>query len=205
MRCNREFLCRVWLNVKLEGHTLCLHEYACKRQFEQQPHSLAGHRLWNRFTSAYTWTFTFLCIQFFSSCRVFQHTNTRRWINDRGAEPLRAKFQSLEAKRLCPFHLRHNVPTPPSGCLYATVCLEVFMCVNKCSSWWGSTIVSQVRLTGKKRCVFFFCFLFGRVVCCLNKVYYFSNSFHSVTALFFKWVITVKSAIKLEGQLKHNE
>lgn len=117
-------------------------------------------------------------------CREFSKILTHRAELITVEQPTAGQVWISWGKRVCPFHLRHNATTPPRGSPVCRVCLEAFICVNKCSPWWGSTIISQVRTTDKRRYLFYL--FFSKAVCRLTTMYYFSKSFHICAAFVFR-------------------
>lgn len=106
--------------------------------------------------------------------RIFQNTDTLSWINYSGTAHRGPSLNLLRQKSL-PLSSQTQCHNSALRLPVRRVCLEAFICVNKCSPWWGSTIISQVCLTDKKRCLFFFCFF----------------SFQKVSAVWLQCIISV--------------
>lgn len=99
----------------------------------------------------------------------------------------RRKSLPLSSQTQC-----HNSASRPPA---RRVCLEAFMCVNKCFSVmrFNNHLAGPPDRQDEGSALFFFLF---KGVCCLTTMYYFRNSFHKFLSLllFFRWAITVESS-----------
>lgn len=154
-------------------------------------HSLGVHKFRKRFTNLDAHKWSFVCFTNPFSDAEFSKILTHRAELITVGQPTEGQVSISWGKRVCPLSSQtqcHNsalsVPLRPNmfGSIY--LCKQMF-----------SVMSFNNHLTGppdRQEEVSYF-YLFFKDVCCLTTMYYFSNSFHIVTAFVFKLVITVKS------------